>query len=882
MADTKPFNGFKQDVELPFQRTSYAKKSANNFKWADDCMDYYDFFNGDGEYADKIKRYQDNINLGVNGRADIAKDYSDLFNFKFNNENISLGIKHVHHFPIVNQVIAGYVGEHIKRPFVPVAYDVSGNTVNYKKKKHLDLLTAYIQEVYVQPAVQKATQEAYQKYRIQDPYSLGQEEQDKLMAEIDQNAAASLPENINRFMKTEYKSPEETQCQKLLDFLMRDQRIKEKADDSFVVGLCTGEIYYYVDIRHNKPVFERVNPAYFEWGGSQNVTRSEDGEWAKYTQYLTISEAFNKYGDIFSAADLKRLQSLFGLSKNSAVDDVVLANNTLLEINATNPKIAPPTTKEGQWDMANLFSTVATKLGVTSGELSQIRLRETTFAWKALRKLVKVKKLTPEGIKWYYFDETYQFSPLDGDIESQDIWVPEVWRGVKLGVQDAVYVKKGPLEYQYSSVMDPWDVKLPFIGQRLNTTDGMTKNSSIVDLGKVWNFQFDVFMARILEKISTDVGKILTFMVEAKPENIQWKDWFAMMKYGKLAPLTFKDFMEGQGLEKFPVFKAEDLSQAFELAQMIPALQYFQAQTATSMLYNPSRLGQISPYVPVSNNEQNIQQSSNQTERIFNQHNQILERALTQLVECARIAYKDYKEVLTWVLDDGSIAELELDTEMLSRAKLGVFISTTPMDIESTLELKRYLLEIIQNPQADLKTVVNIMYAKNKADMVNAAEEAQARKQDEAQQQQQAAMAQQQQMLQAQQQQQQQKDKLTYQMHQENLENKEVITLIDSEKFAKSLDIDKDGINDMTKNKELEIEYKKDKDAKDRELEREKMEHQSAHESEMTDKELEISQQELELEKKSLILQEKQLALQAKELEAKKKDLAKKTKQKSK
>ena len=875
MADTKPFNGFKQDVELPFQRTSYAKKAANNFKWADDCMDYYDFFNGEGESRDKIKKYEDNINLGVNGRADIAKDYSDLFNFKFQNENISLGIKHVHHFPIVNQVIAGYIGEHIKRPFVPVAYDVSGNTVNFKKKKHLELLTAYIQQIYVQPAVQRATQEAYAKYQIADPYSLGQEEQDQLMREIDQSAASSLPENINRFMKTEYKSPEETQCQKLLDFLMRDQRIKEKSDDTFVVGLCTGEIYYYVDIRHGKPVFERVNPAYLEWGGSQNVSRSEDGEWAKYTQYLTISEAFNKYGDVFTSADLKRLQSLFGISKSSAVDDVILANNTLLEINATNPKIGDPTTKQGQWDMANLFSSVASKLGVNSGELSQLRLRETTFAWKALRKLVKVKKLTADGIKWYYFDEGYEFSPLDGDVESKDIWVPEVWRGVKLGVQEAVYVNKGPIEYQYLSVHDPWDVKLPFIGQRLNTTDGMTKNSSIVDLGKVWNFQFDVFMARILEKISTDVGKVLTFMVEAKPENMQWKDWFAMMKYGKMAPVTFKEFMEGQGLERFPVFKAEDLSQAFELAQMIPALQYFQAQTATSMLYNPSRLGQISPYVPVSNNEQNIQQSSNQTERIFNQHNQILERALTQLVECARIAYKDYKEVLTWILDDGSIAELELDTEMLKRAKLGVFISTTPMDIENTLELKRYLLEVIQNPQADLKTIVNMMYAKNKADMVNVAEEAEQRKNQQQQQQQEAQMAQQQQMIQAQQQQQEKQDQMKYQMHQETLENKEVITLIDSEKFAKSLDIDKDGINDMTKNKELEIAYKTDKDAKDRDLEREKMEHQSSHESDLTDKELEISKQEIELEKKSL-------ALQAKELEIKKKESAKKNTQKSK
>lgn len=859
MRDYKPFSGFKGDVELPFQRTSYAKKKANNFRWADECMDFYDFFNGDAANKDKIKRYTDNLDIGINGRANIEEDYSNLFSFKFNNENISYGIKHVVHYPIVNQIIEGYTGEHIKRPFVPLAYDTSGNTVNLKKKKHLELINSYIQKAIVQPAVQRATQNVYAKYQIQDPYSLGQEQQDQLQSEIDSVAGSELPNEINRYMKTEYKSPSETQAQKLLDFLIHDQRIKEQADENFTIGLCTGEIYYYVGIRHHKPVFEKINPAYFEWGGSQNVTRSEDGEWAKYTQYLTISEVFNKYGDVFSSMDLKKLEGLLGIHGNSAVDDVLLANNTLLEIRVNDPKLDNPKTRQGQFDMASLFSSVADKLGMTAGELGQIRVRETHFAWKALRKLVKVKKLTSKGVKWYYFDEDYEFSPLAGDIESKDIWVNEVWQGTKLGVQDCIYLNKEPVPYQYKSVHDPWDVKLPYVGQRLNSPNGMTKNSSYVELGKKWNFQFDVFMARILEKISTDVGKVLMFMVEAKPENIQWKDWFAMIKYGKMAPVTFKDFMEGQGIEKMPIFKAEDLSQAFELAQMIPTLQYFQTQTAMSMMYNPSRLGQISPYIPVANNEQNIAQSSNQTERVFNQHSLILERALSQLIECARVAYKDYDEVLTWVLDDGSVAELEIDREMLHRSKLGVFVSTTPQDIENTMELKRYLLEFIQNPQADLKTIINMMYAKNKADMINVAEESSQRKQQELAQQQQSAMEQQNAMLEAQKAQKQADDELKYKMHQETMANKELITQIDSEKFAKTLDIDEDGRNDMMETKEKEIAYKMDKDEKDRQLEREKLSAQTSSDSDNKDKELEIKKEELEIKKQELEIRKLEL-----------------------
>lgn len=850
-----------ESLLLPFKKLSYKKKMANNAKWATECMDFYDFINGTHEDFDKVKRYKDNIDIGVNGRASIKEDYENLYSFKFQNETIKYGIKNVTHYPIVNQIITGYVGEHIKRPFTPVAYDVSGNSVNLKKKKHLALLNEYVNATIVQPIIQSETQKWQMANQVPDLAALEPEQQQQVQQEIDTEISKIMPQEINKYMTKEYKSPSETQAQKILDYLIREQRIKEKADESFEVGLCVGEIYYYVGIRHDKPVFERVNPTYFEWGGSQNTTRCEDGEWAKYTQYLTISEVYNKYGDVFSKADTNKLKSLLGLSGNNGVDDITLANNTLLTINSGNVELHDPKTRPGQLGMAALFSSVAERLGVTAGKLGEIRIRETHFAWKALRKLYKVKKLIGGKTKWLYFDEDYEFSPLAGDIEIKEIWVPEVWQGTKLGVQDAIYINIAPVPYQYKSVEDPWDVKLPYVGQRLNSPDNNTRNSSYVDLGKKWNFQFDVFMARILEKMSTDVGKVLTFMVEAKPDNIPWADWFAMVKYGKLAPTTFKDFMEINNIGNVPIFKAEDLSQAFELAQMIPALQYLQTQTALSMLYNPSRLGQISPYIPVGNNQQNIAQSSNQTEKVFNQHAIILEKALTQLIENARIAFKDYDEPLTWVLDDGSIAELTIDQEMLSRSKLGVFVSTTPTDIESTNNLKGVILELIQNQKLDLKATVDIFYANNKSEMLNLVEDYENRMKQEMAQQQDAAMQQQQAALEKQAEIAKEQDAVKYKMHQETLQTKVATAEIDSEKFAKTLDIDQDGQNDMKEMKDTELEYKKEKDELDRqhELEKIRMQSESDEKSRGDDrefklKELEIKKQELEIRKLELEL----------------------------
>jgi hypothetical protein len=271
------------------------------------------------------------------------------------------------------------------------------------------------------------------------------------------------------------------------------------------------------------------------------------------------------------------------------------------------------------------------------------------------------------------------------------------------------------------------------------------------------------------------------------------------------------------------------------------------------MYYNPSMLGQISPYITSSNNQQNIQQSSNQTEKIFSSYTNIIERALNNLLKAARIAYKESDEVLRWVLDDGSVAELEIDHEMLDRSEMGLFISNDFADIQSTEFIKNNVMALMQN-QYPTSAVIKLSAAKSTSEMLAIAEEQESRAseaKDKEFQQQQMLQEQsnnaQKQLVEAQ-------NQLKILMQEKELETKLKGIQLDREKFALAQDLNRDGVNDANQRQKEELDAKK-------EIEDKKI---SSNQT-VKEQELKLRAMELELKAKELELREKEIAIMAKE-----------------
>lgn len=727
-------------------RVSWAKKKANNFRWVEEMGDYYDFYHGENEKSKRLNDILMNYDL-YNGRGSMKKYNSDpVFFWNIGDEGDYMDVSHlnVQHHDIISRAAKAMVGEQRKRPLSPMAIDISRYTTNMRKQKRLELIQQYIQETIIAPMQQQALQMVMQEQGIDDPFSLAPEQQQQIQQMAQERMQAMAPKEIEEYMRKDYKSPAETQAQKLLDYLMKELKIKETTDEGFKHGLISGTEVYRVYLEHGRPKLELVNPVGFTWSGAQNVMFIEEGEWAKYEQTIKYTDVFNKWGDILTPKDIKKLDSLFltGTGASSQYRSTEI-DSKLVSVVSSNPEeemkaqAVDVRTREGQEYLNDLHRRASTQVDPRS------TIRHVHIVFKSLRKLRNIKRIdfNTGNVRRFWVDENYTFNPGKGDIEEKVAWVPEVWEVDKIGYTDAIYINKRRVPGQYRSLNNPYDIKLPYVGIEYNRLMSNSRNTSIMDLGKPWQFKFNVEMARLHEMEATDIGKILISTMGAKPKNWSWKQFYETIRYGKMAILDITQ--DGSSPVDAQLFKGVDLGNSQGIMEKIQYLEFLKNMIPEAMGYNMSRLGEISPYTAVRNNQQNIMQSSHQTEDIFTTHNIVVENLLNVLINTAREGFKEEPEVLSYILDDMSRAELEIDWEMLHRSELGVYIRNSGEDFQNIDLLKQNLQAMLQNGLISFSEFAKVLYAKNGAEILNIAEQAEQRlermKQQDAEIQQQSA-----------------------------------------------------------------------------------------------------------------------------------------------
>lgn len=807
-------------ITYPLQRLSWAKKKAHDFEWAERCADFYDYYYGNYYDNERVTRLKMNYNL-FNGRGDEAMaEYEQDFGYMLQEEGIDGGFGDIQHHPLIDQIAKAMVGEQQRRPLKPIAIDSSGYTMNMRKMQRNKMFQSYIDQQFLQPMRMQAFQAVVRRLGIQDPYSLSPEEQEELNFMVDQQFQAMTPNEIENYMRKDYKSPSEMQAQQLLDYLMSELDIKYLTDEGFKHGIITGEEIYYVGVRHKNPYVELVNPIGFTSSASRNSHFIEDGEWAKYERYIKYTDLFNQFGDQLRPKDLKKLENVFNAfgSNNSNAENQfdarLVAEVTAMDSAAggklfeTAPDIR---TQAGQDFMEHLYE----KYGSDYDGYSSVR--HVHIVWKSLRKLKYVERATQRGIKGFWVDESYTYNEAKGDISSKDVWIPEVWECDKIGTVDALYLNKRPIPYQYRSLDDPWDVKLPYIGVEYGRLFGNAKNVAPMDLGKPWQYKFNVQMAKIHEMEATDIGKVLLTTMGAKPKDWSWGKWIMMMKYGKIAPLDTTS--EAYNPTDSNVFKDIDLSTLSDIAGRLQYLEFIRNQVALSMSYNPSRLGQVAPYVAVTNTQQSIVQSSYQTEDIYSTHNKVVENLLNTLVKSARIAFRENDFARTYLLDDMSIAELELDWQLLDQSKIGVKIRNSSEDFNNIMNVKSVAQAMVQNGLITMPELIKLMWATNGAEILNIAEQAEQtaekRRQQEYQQQQDMLMQQgemQKQLADLERQ-------FQAQMKQWDIEKDLLVAQITSTRFAQQHDINQNQLHDTNEREHAKMIHERAEKEKDRELE---------------------------------------------------------------
>lgn len=645
-------------------RVSEAAKLAKDGDWAKRKIDYYDIYkNYSGLFNDNFKKLKDNYDI-VNGKYDV-NNLSYVTNPYFLKGDLKFKLAELRNYNIIAQVVNASIGEEMTKPLLLNAFSTNDESISLKKQIRADLIREYIDTMtraYIDEQLATAAQKQGLEPNTEEYYQF-----------IEQNAVSMTPREIENYMSRGFRLPDELQAQHILNYEKHNNKFKEKFSLGWRHVQSSAKEVYWTGIENDKPVLRIVNPLFFTHGGSRDSDNIEDGHWACYTEYLTKEEIAQRYSQFLKEKDWKLLDEQYN-SWHGQQDWIYPIHHGMIN-----------------WEF---FHNIDDPYQFFENGY----IRVVHVAWKSLKKVKDVVTQNPETgeIEEYTVDETYVKNP-DLDLSVKIRWIPEVWQGYKIEAKEPIYFDIRPL---------PYSEKLPYCGFVYDATNSQA--ISPVERGMVWQEIYNIVMYYFEKALATDFGKIAFMNLHNKTDDLSIAEFMHFMTQGKFGFLDMGKKGTNPAIDA-QVLRAVDMSNINEISKYMEILAYIEAKCKEAMFYNDNRLGNAQQYESVTNNQQNIIQSSHQTQPYYSQHNKVKEAVATMFLEYARIAYQNNPESITYSVDDNTVTSLQLDAELLELSRYGVFISNDPEQFQKTQILKNSLKEIIQNTGGDLRILGDIV-----------------------------------------------------------------------------------------------------------------------------------------------------------------------------
>lgn len=704
---------------------SEAHKRKNDYAWAKHLIDYYD-----GTIAkspEEMERYDENYELHRGSWSKI-EDYEDKLSFKINQKEYGVGGLRLRHFPIINTISMRILGEIVQKPLIPVVRDFSASSKNYRDRYRMQVTQDYLYNKLVKPREDAIRQNFFTRLGIEDPRQLNPEQQQQAEQQVQQMLSQSLPNDLKQSMDSQM-SPEEIIFQNFLKHIIKEQKINDKFITGAENSIVTGEEYYRINVINGKPRVEVLNPKYVTWQGSEHTEFVEDGTFVKYEQYLTPQDIIQKYGQHLMSKDIKELERLFidfGQS-DSSNNGSKWKRLEETEVFANYPElqdfVGQVNTKEGQEKLALIYSMFSNhnRGGAGMEHISPWGIRECyiAFKWQRWMKLV-TREVNGKRVELWKADH-YTKNKSKGDLKVERKLVPQVWHGVVLGeAGSSVKINVEPVPWQYNSLKNPFDVKLPIHGRKLNTHMNNTRNVSFIDLGKQYQYEYNS-LRRDWEKYRrTNIGKIVLATVDAIPDGMDIGDFYNMLDTVGIGFVDSK-YDGSNPMFDMNAFRNFDLSKATDMASVLRDMEYVKNEMYQAMYYNTAKLGQQGQYTTATTAQMNIQAADAQLAKFHDLRRQIKERVLEYTLNVTIAAYAEDDDMKAKVLDDISIAYLESNYEYLSTREYNIFVVDDYRENQKLEFIRQQLQAFIQNG-ANVEEVVAIAKAESLAEMQEIAE----------------------------------------------------------------------------------------------------------------------------------------------------------------
>lgn len=677
----------EQNLNFPFN-LSESDKKANDFYYAKQLSEMYDVTNKLN--TAKLERMQENYLLH-SGRWPNLESMDSSVAFQLQSENIILNGGTLKHYPLIDSVSKSIVADILISPVVPIIKDFSSKANNLRKEQLQTMTKQYLKERYITPEINKIYQSYLAENNTKELMDLSPEDQDQVMADIERRALENVPQVIKEAME-KYRTPDEEILYAFYNDASRMLNVPSKIATGAENAVITGEVYWRMGILAKNPIMETLNPKYVTTGGSEHTEFCEDGQFAKYEQYLTPQDVIAKYGYYLNKKNIEKIRDLFvpipgmgGPKKNttgidSEILDVVADNPELQNIDLRN--------REGQNQYIDLLRSIET----THRHGYGVRECYVTHRWT--KRFKKLQKIVNGVKKEYIVADHYEKNPSRGDIKVEKIIAPNIWHSVKLGTSDEDYVLIESVPGQYNNFQNPFKVDLTIYGGKLNTFSNNVENASHIDLGKPWQYKYNILMKKWEERDATDIGKILIGQIESKPDDWSISEWYMSMHLGKF--LMTKSAYDGRSQAgQTDLIRAEDLSQP--VSDVLNQLEYVERKCYSSMYYNPNKMGNISQYATNQNTQANINASDRQMYRFYNRFREIKIRALNALLRYTFIAYEDNDLKKEALLSEYCKAYLDVNNGEFNPMDISFSIVDDFKESEKLEQIRQLSLSMVQN-----------------------------------------------------------------------------------------------------------------------------------------------------------------------------------------
>lgn len=810
---------------LPIQTVSYEDKVANDYQWAKDTIDFLCSVADDqiGEECLDYKQMLSNYKLYNN----------ELDQEDFERECNPMGIEvgqfkdKIHPYNKTYNKIQVLLGEELRRRHDYRALIINADGIKKKELKKSELVRAYL-EAEIQREVDRllaleGEKTPPPKVDPNDPESakVMQDYQAQLQANVDK---IMNPEEIEKYMSTEYQEGREILVQKLLNYFIKEQEIQDKRNESFKHACITARQFAYVGIDENgSPYVEVLNPLKTFYNKSSEVKYVQHGEYAGYRTRMLGTDIINKFGKFLTEEQKKNFQGeyrgQFGIRADLVGPKMKYYNRDIEYEYAKGglPSEGSYGFSEGNdWEVTHCEWVSQAKLGFVfeKDEDDEEIVTMVSEGFVVPDGSKKIKNTNPQLVGV----ETWEL-PNGARLEWH--WLPEVWEGTRIGgYMDDIYVNIRKKSVQFRSMENPWRVALGYHGFVHNAMNA--RPVSLMDRMKPYQYVYFIVMHKLKKLIAREKGMsfpVDTTLIDEKIGLEKTLYFLEEMDYDIYNSLTNGD-LPGAA-QRGKVTSGINRSNMNNIMGFVELLRQLDTEIGDAAGVTKQREGGIGAQEAVTNAQQSIAQSSHITEKYFFDHLKLWEQVMASLVMVAQEAWKDKRITKQYALDDMSRHILDFIGDEIYNADFSIFVSNNLYDADLIDTLKQMAIPILQN-EGKLTDIIKIYKGLSASQLEQEFKKEEA---DRARKQQQAEEMQrqmQQQQIEAEKEMLERKFEHEITIEQMRLEAKLKEAEIEVFKFQRELDVNNNGVPDP-----LEIEkLKAEKEYNDNELAQRKREHE--------------------------------------------------------